>query len=53
MVIKCDGKEMREYSPAMWEDGEGISCYIASQPGKVSAVVYDFTPANQAEDSIK
>ena len=53
MVIKCDDKEMREYSPTVWEDGRGIDSYIASQPGKVSAVVCGFTLANQTGNSIK
>ena len=38
VVIKCEGKGMREYGRAVREDGKAVSCYIASQPGKVSAV---------------
>lgn len=47
VVIKCDDKEMREYSPTVWADGTVINSYIASQPGKVSAAVCGLTLANQ------
>ena len=37
VVIKCDDKDMREFSPEMSKNGKITGCYIASQPGKVSA----------------
>ena len=38
VVVKCGGKSMREYETTVSEDGKVVSCFIASQPGKVSAV---------------
>lgn len=38
VVLKCDGKAIREFNPGTSEDGKETFCYIASQPGKVSAV---------------
>jgi hypothetical protein len=40
VVIKCDGKTIREVNPRMdGDDDKAIVCFIASQPGKVSAEV--------------
>ena len=38
VVIKCGGVSMREFSQEVDEDGNIISCYIASQPGKASDI---------------
>ena len=38
VVVKCEGKSMEEYEVTVSEDGKAVACYIASQPGKVSAV---------------
>ena len=38
VVVKCGGKTLRGYKRAVSEDGKAVSCFIASQPGKVSVV---------------
>ena len=34
--IECNGRFVREVGTAVAEDGKTVSCYIISQPGKVS-----------------
>lgn len=38
VVVKCGGDSMTEYEKTVSEDGKVVTCCIASQPGKVSAV---------------
>ena len=38
VIIKCDNKAMREINPVASDD-KHKSCYIASQPGKVSVEI--------------
>jgi len=36
-VIKSDGKVVREVGTTLDDDGKTASCFLVSQPGKVSA----------------
>jgi len=40
VIIKCDDRTMREVGTAVTGCGKAVSCYIASQPGKVRAEVW-------------
>lgn len=46
VVIKCGGVAMREHRPDVNENGSEITCYLASQPGKVSAPIQCHTNMN-------
>lgn len=45
----ADKVTVREYSPTVTEDCKEITCYIASEPGKVSAVQQACTQRNLTE----
>jgi len=38
VFIKCDGSNVREFNPVVHDGGRKVSCWIASEPGKVSVV---------------
>ena len=42
VIIKCDYKTVREYSTIKDTDGDhkAIQCYIPSEPGKVSTIMF-------------
>ena len=43
-VIKSDGKVVREVRPTQDDDGKTVSCFLVSQPGKVSAEMLFMVP---------
>lgn len=40
VLIKCNDRAVGEIDTIVGDDGESVSCYIASQPGKVSTEMW-------------
>jgi len=49
VVIKCGNTTMREFVPTVSEGGKQATCWIASQPGKVS--VGQFEPQSHGKSN--
>jgi len=36
----CNGRDLREVNPVVDDDGGKVSCWLVSEPGKVSGVIH-------------